>query len=49
MDFFLDIGPGAFLVQKCFVVGAWLLLLLVHKNFRFARIGSTRPSWSTRC
>ena len=39
MDFFLDIGPGAFLIQKCIVVGAWLVVLLVHKNFRFARIG----------
>lgn len=39
MDFFLDIGPAAFLVQKCLVVGFWLLLLVVHKNFRFARIG----------
>jgi len=39
MDFFLDIGPWAFLVQKCVVVGVWLVVLLVHKNFRFARIG----------
>jgi hypothetical protein len=39
MDFFLDIGPGAFLAQKCIVVGGWLFVLLVHKNFRFARIG----------
>ena len=39
MDFFLDIGPGAFLVQKCIVVGIWLLILLIHKNFRLARIG----------
>ena len=39
MDFFLDIGPGAFIVQKCVVVGMWLVILLVHKNFRFARIG----------
>lgn len=39
MDFFLDIGPWAFLAQKCLVVGFWLLILLVHKNFRFARIG----------
>ena len=39
MDFFLDIGPGAFLAQKCLVVGFWLLILLVHKNFRFARVG----------
>lgn len=39
MDFFLDIGPGAFLLQKCLVVGVWLLVLVVHKNFRFARQG----------
>ena len=39
MNFFLDIGPGAFLAQKCLVVGFWLLILLVHKNFRFARAG----------
>jgi hypothetical protein len=39
MDFFLDIGPGAFIAQKCFIVGFWLLVLLMHKNFRFARIG----------
>ena len=39
MDFFLDIGPGAFLVQKCGIVGIWLVILLVHKNFRFARLG----------
>lgn len=39
MDFFLDIGPGAFLIQKCVVVGIWLVVLLIHKNFRFARIG----------
>lgn len=39
MDFFLDIGPVAFLVQKCLIVGFWLILLLVHKNFRFAKVG----------
>jgi len=39
MDFFLDIGPTAFLVQKCLVVGFWLVILLAHKNFRFARLG----------
>ena len=39
MDFFLDIGPGAFIMQKCFIVGIWLVVLLVHKNFRFARLG----------
>lgn len=39
MDFFLEIGPWAFLVQKCLVVGLWLVILVVHKNFRLARIG----------
>lgn len=39
MDYFLDLGPAAFLAQKCLVVGFWLILLLVHKNFRFAKIG----------
>jgi len=39
MHYLLDIGPGAFLIQKCLVVGFWLVILLVHKNFRFARIG----------
>ena len=39
MDFFLDIGPTAFLVQKCLVVGFWLVILLAHKNFRFAKLG----------
>lgn len=39
MDYFLDIGPAAFLAQKILVVGFWLILLLVHKNFRFAKIG----------
>lgn len=39
MDFFLDIGPGAFIIQKCFIVGIWLVVLVVHKNFRFARVG----------
>lgn len=39
MDFFLEIGPWAFLVQKCLVVGLWLVILVVHKNFRLARLG----------
>ncbi len=39
MDLFLDIGPGAFLVQKCLVVGGWLLVLVIHKNYRVARLG----------
>ena len=39
MDFLLDIGPGAFLVQKCILVGFWLVILTMHKNFRFAKLG----------
>lgn len=39
MAWILELGNSAFLVQKCFVVGLWLLLLLVHKNFRLARVG----------
>ncbi len=39
MNFLLDISPGAFIAQKCFVVGLWLMVLLIHKNFRFARLG----------
>jgi hypothetical protein len=35
----LEIGDWAFLAQKCFVVGLWLLLLVAHKNFRLARLG----------
>ena len=39
MAWFLELGIGAFVAEKCFVVGGSLLLLVVHKNFRFARIG----------
>lgn len=39
MNWLLELGVHAFLIQKCLVVGLWLLLLLVHKNFRLARIG----------
>jgi len=39
MAWLLEHGNGPFLIQKCIVVGAWLLLLVVHKNFRIARIG----------
>jgi hypothetical protein len=34
----LEVGNLPFLVQKCFVVGIWLVILLVHKNFRLARV-----------
>jgi hypothetical protein len=39
MAYLLDMGEGAFVFQKCIVVGVWLIVLLVHKNFRLARIG----------
>lgn len=39
MNFLLEIGPGAFLVQKCLLVGFWLVILTMHKNFRFAKMG----------
>jgi len=35
----LDLGPGAFLFQKCVLAGFWLVVLTVHKNFRLARAG----------
>ena len=39
MRWLLELGDHAFLIQKCFVVGLWLIFLVVHKNFRLARIG----------
>ena len=39
MDGLLQISDWAFLSQKCFVVGVWLVFLTVHKNFRLARAG----------
>lgn len=39
MAWLIELGIGPFLVQKCFIVGGSLLTLVVHKNFRFARIG----------
>jgi uncharacterized protein DUF5658 len=39
MAWLLDLGIGPFLAQKCFIVGGALLLLVVHKNFRLARLG----------
>ena len=39
MAYMLELGDGFFLAQKCFVVGIWLIVLTVHKNFRLAQIG----------
>jgi hypothetical protein len=39
MDLLIRAGDGVFLAQKCVVVGVWLLVLTIHKNFRVARLG----------
>jgi hypothetical protein len=39
MNWLLELGDAAFLIQKCVVVGLWLIVLTVHKNFRIARMG----------
>ena len=39
MIWVLEIGDGMFLFQKCVVAGIWLIILLVHKNFRMAWLG----------
>lgn len=39
MAWMLELGDEFFLAQKCFMVGIWLIVLTVHKNFRLARIG----------
>lgn len=39
MDWFLQQGDWVFLGQKCLVVGLWLVILVIHKNFQMARVG----------
>jgi len=39
MERLLEAGHATFLVEKCFLVGFWLVLLTVHKNFPLARAG----------
>lgn len=39
MEMLIRANDMLFLLQKCVVVGLWLVLLTVHKNFRIARIG----------
>jgi len=39
MGWFLELGDWAFLAQKCLMVGLWLVILMVHKNFQIARTG----------
>lgn len=39
MDMLIRSNDMLFLFQKCVVVGIWLVILVVHKNFRIARLG----------
>lgn len=39
MDLLIRADDMLFLFQKCVVVGIWLIILVVHKNFRIARMG----------
>jgi len=39
MQWVLNAGAEFFLFQKCIVAAVWLIILLVHKNFRIARLG----------
>jgi hypothetical protein len=39
MQALLDSSDLLFLLQKCLVVGLWLVILVIHKNFSIARIG----------
>ena len=39
MDMLIRANDMLFLFQKCIVVGVWLVILVVHKNFRIARYG----------
>lgn len=39
MDAALAVSPGAFLLEKIAVVGTCLVLLVLHRHFRLARLG----------
>jgi hypothetical protein len=39
MEMLLRSSDVLFLLQKCVVVGLWLVILVIHKNFRIARWG----------
>jgi hypothetical protein len=39
MEMLLRGSDMLFLLQKCVVVGLWLVILVIHKNFRIARWG----------
>ena len=39
MEMLIRAKDMLFLLQKCIVVGLWLVILVIHKNFRIARLG----------
>ena len=39
MEMLIRANDMLFLLQKCIVVGLWLIILVIHKNFRIARLG----------
>lgn len=39
MEMLIRTSDMLFLLQKCVVVGLWLVILVIHKNFRIARFG----------
>jgi hypothetical protein len=39
MEMLIRANDMLFLLQKCIVVGLWLIVLVIHKNFRIARLG----------
>lgn len=39
MDVLIRSDEVIFLIQKCLVVGGWLIVLVIHRNFRIARYG----------
>ncbi len=39
MEMLIRASDLMFIFQKCVVVGLWILILVIHKNFRIARFG----------
>lgn len=39
MSMLIEANDWMFIVQKCLVVGLWIVILIIHKNFAIARAG----------
>jgi len=39
MNVLIETSDLMFILQKCLVVGLWIVILMIHKNFRIARFG----------